>query len=106
VQKCSPLTDASGFGWYLYPPVDFALRWDGQTMEFSRLTANEPDEWRSLAGGQPLALPEEAGALERAPERFKSDFELFDSFEGQFFFIDADPRSGNMCEIDIALRNS
>jgi hypothetical protein len=100
---CAPLTDASGFGWYLFPPVDFALRWDGQTMDFARLADNDPDEWQSLAGGHPIALPEEARALDRAPERFKAQFGIFDSHEGQFSFIDADPRLGHTCEITLAV---
>jgi len=29
---CEPLTVASGFGWHLFPPLDFALLWDGTTV--------------------------------------------------------------------------
>jgi hypothetical protein len=28
-QHCEPLTAASAFGWYVYPPIDFMLKWDG-----------------------------------------------------------------------------
>jgi Family of unknown function (DUF6065) len=28
-QHCEPLTSASAFGWYVYPPIDFILKWDG-----------------------------------------------------------------------------
>jgi Family of unknown function (DUF6065) len=28
-QHCEPLTSASAFGWYVYPPCDFLLKWDG-----------------------------------------------------------------------------
>jgi hypothetical protein len=103
VQRCAPITDASGYGWYLFPPVDFALRWDGQTMDFARLEGNESAGWQSLAGQQAVALPEETRALDRAPEQFRADFDLFESHEGQFSFIDADPRSGNTCEITPAV---
>lgn len=103
VQHCAPITDASGFGWYLFPPVDFALRFDGQALEFARLAGNEPGTWQSLAGGHPLALDEEQRALQRAPDRFKADFDVFDSPQGQFWFIDADPRAGNTCEITLAV---
>jgi hypothetical protein len=103
VQLCAPLTDASGFGWYLFPPVDFALRWDGQTMDFSRLADNEPAGWQSLAGGHPLTLAEEEEALQRAPDRFKAEFGVFDMLDGQFSFIDADPRLGSNCEITLAV---
>jgi len=100
---CAPLTDASGFGWYIFPPVDFALRWDGQTTEFARLADNEPAGWQSLAGAYPLALPEEERALHQAPEHFKTEFNIFDSAEGRFSFIDVDPRLGNTCEITPAV---
>jgi hypothetical protein len=103
VQMCAPLTDASGFGWYLFPPVDFALRWDGQTVDFARLKDNEPAGWQSLAGAKALALPEEERALDRAPERFRADFGIFGSRDGQFSFIDAEPRLGNTCEITPAV---
>jgi Family of unknown function (DUF6065) len=99
VQKCTPLTDATGFGWYTFPPVDFALRWDGQTVDFSRLVDNEPAEWRSLSGGYDLALDEDQAALARAPERFKADFDVFDHLGGRIAFINMDPRLGNACEI-------
>lgn len=99
VQQCAPLTDASGFGWYTFPPVDFALRWDGQTIDFSRLVANEPAEWRSLSGGYEVALDEDQAALARAPERFKADFGIFTHHDGRLPFINMDPRLGNACEI-------
>ncbi len=28
---CDPFTTASSFGWYLFPPTDFALQWDGSS---------------------------------------------------------------------------
>ena len=28
-QHCEPLAAASAFGWYVYPPFDFMLKWDG-----------------------------------------------------------------------------
>jgi hypothetical protein len=99
VQRCAPLTDASGFGWYTFPPLDFALRWDGQTVDFSRLVDNEPAEWRSLSGGYDLALDEDQAALARAPERFKADFGIFAEHGGRIAFINMDPHLGNACEI-------
>jgi Family of unknown function (DUF6065) len=72
VQMCPPVTEGSGFGWYVYPPLDFALRWDGQTMEFARLADNEPAGWQSLAGGYDLWLEEDQevllGLIARTPE--------------------------------------
>jgi hypothetical protein len=40
VRLCQPILAASAFGWYVFPPVDFALRWDGHATEWSLL---EPD---------------------------------------------------------------
>ena len=28
-QYCEPLKSASAFGWYVFPPMDFSLKWDG-----------------------------------------------------------------------------
>jgi len=28
-QHCEPLAAASAFGWYVYPPIDFMLQWNG-----------------------------------------------------------------------------
>lgn len=103
VQMCTPLTAASGYGWYVFPPVDFALRWDGQTMEWSRLADNEPARWYSLSGGYDLWIEEDQEALRRAPERFRADFDIFDYHEGRIPFIDTDPRLGNTCELNPGL---
>jgi hypothetical protein len=58
-QYCPPVSQASGYGWAVFPPVDFALRWDGKETEFAFLVENEPERWQSLAGGQEIWLPEE-----------------------------------------------
>lgn len=29
-RHCEPLRLASGFGWYIYPPIDLAFQWDGR----------------------------------------------------------------------------
>jgi hypothetical protein len=38
---CDAITAASGFGWWLFPPVDTFLRWDGQVIIWSP----DGDEW-------------------------------------------------------------
>src|SRR5947209_934292 len=38
---CEPFRVASGFGWYLYPPINFELLWDGSRVR-----------WRTGAGGE------------------------------------------------------
>jgi hypothetical protein len=32
---CDPLVVASSFGWYLFPPVDFGLHWDGVSFKWN-----------------------------------------------------------------------
>jgi hypothetical protein len=43
---CEPVTRASGFGWYLYPPTDFALLWDGTVVYWKLPGARD---WTMLA---------------------------------------------------------
>ncbi len=101
VQKCLPVTEASSFGWYVFPPLDFAVRWDGQDTEWSPLDdRNDPVGWESLSGGHEGAVPGVREALETAPERFRSDFAVFDR-DGRppVPFVNADPRAINCLEI-------
>jgi hypothetical protein len=34
-RHCDAVTSASGFGWHLYPPLDFSLLWDGSQIWWS-----------------------------------------------------------------------
>ncbi|MFY1617871.1 DUF6065 family protein [Micromonospora sp. WMMD736] len=99
VQQCPPVAAASGFGWYVYPPTDFALRWDGQDTEWTLLAENEPAHWRSLAGGYDGKLPDAAGQLRAAPEQFHGDLDIFDRYGASIPFLDADPRAANTVEL-------
>lgn len=99
VQHCPPVTAASGFGWYVYPPVDFALRWDGSATEWSLLEENEPTQWRSLAGGYDVKLPVMDEQIANAPERFRADIDIFEFHDGGVGFVDADPRGPHNVEI-------
>ncbi|MEU9827020.1 DUF6065 family protein [Micromonospora chersina] len=99
VRQCPPVAVGSGLGWYVYPPADFALRWDGQESEWSLLEENEPVRWRSLAGGYDGKLPDAAAQLAKAPDRFRDDLDIFDRYGGEIPFIDVDPRAGNMVEL-------
>src|SRR5262245_44020519 len=49
-QYCEPVRAASGFGWYIFPPLDIQLMWDGVDVyraedgrwcQFSSITLNE-----------------------------------------------------------------
>jgi hypothetical protein len=99
VQHCPPVTSAASLGWYVYPPVDFALRWDGQETEWSLLEDNEPAGWRSLSGGYDAKLPLMTRHIAEAPERFQADIDIFDFNDGGLSFVDADPRAPQNVEI-------
>jgi hypothetical protein len=43
---CEPLCQASAFGWYLFPPLNFELKWEGARDIFWR--SDEQDEWQYL----------------------------------------------------------
>ena len=57
-QYCEAIRAASSFGWYVFPPADIRLRWDG-----SEVRCWQDGEWRSLVS---LSLAGEA--LERWQE--------------------------------------
>jgi uncharacterized protein DUF6065 len=40
-QHCEPLTAASGFGWYLYPPIEFVLKWSGAEILWRTIGSND-----------------------------------------------------------------
>ena len=45
---CEPIRTASSFGWYVYPPFDFWLMWDGAEIVW---TISDGDDWYPLANG-------------------------------------------------------
>lgn len=46
---CEALTSASAFGWYIYPPLNFSLLWDGVELAW---TYEGADGWYPLRGAQ------------------------------------------------------
>jgi len=46
---CEALARASAFGWYIYPPLNFSLVWDGVEVAW---TYEGADGWYSLRGAQ------------------------------------------------------
>jgi uncharacterized protein DUF6065 len=46
---CEALASASGFGWYLYPPLNFSMMWDGVEIAW---TYEGAEEWYPLRGVQ------------------------------------------------------
>jgi hypothetical protein len=48
-RHCEALTSASGFGWYLFPPISFSLQWDGSDVMW---TFQGADGWYPLKAAQ------------------------------------------------------
>src|SRR5215204_922400 len=46
---CEPVTTASGFGWYVFPPLSFSLMWDGNAVVW---TYQGADGWYPLKAAQ------------------------------------------------------
>jgi uncharacterized protein DUF6065 len=46
---CEALASASAFGWYIYPPLNFSLMWDGAEIAW---TYEGADGWYPLRGAQ------------------------------------------------------
>lgn len=102
VQFCPPVVAASGFGWYLYPLADFALRWDGVEAEWARLGEDgEPQQWRTLAGGTWAYLAETEAMLASAPEHYRAQFP--EALPDGYPFADANPRATNEIETDTGI---
>ena len=53
-QYCEALRTASSFGWYVFPPADIRLRWDGAEVFLS----NEDGEWAPLTSQVSPAMSE------------------------------------------------
>lgn len=101
-QLCPPVTTASGFGWYIFPPLDFAMRWDGQESHFSLLVDNEPTEWRSLAGGKNLFLSDGMERFGELPDDRRRDIEEMLP-PGGIPIANADPRGPFRVELQFGL---
>lgn len=75
-QYCEPVRTASAFGWYVFPPIDFSLRWDGADVfvsidgETSELTSRHLSP-QFLAYWDQFAPPDQRG---RAPPVLTSTF--------------------------------
>jgi hypothetical protein len=102
-QHCLPLKAASGNGFYLYPPFDFAVRWDGVRSQFTWLGDDgEPEGWQSMDNNALFYHPSAATARASVPaDRAHVLDEVMDA-DGPSF-INADPRSPNTMEITTGL---
>jgi hypothetical protein len=65
-QHCEALRSASSFGWYVFPPIDFTLQWDGSQVLWTYRGAKA---WYPLLSAQ---FPGYAKVFDRAaPERLR-----------------------------------
>jgi Family of unknown function (DUF6065) len=102
-QFCVPIKAASGLGFYLYPPVDFAVRWDGQRTDVTWLDARgQATEWLPLDGGVDVHLPGSGAVRAAVPADRAVDLDSVMDPEGTPF-INADPRAAHQMEITTGL---
>jgi hypothetical protein len=65
-QYCEALRSASSFGWYVFPPIDFTLQWDGSQIVWTYRGAKG---WYALTSAQ---FPGYAAVFDRAvPKRLR-----------------------------------
>jgi hypothetical protein len=101
-QYCPPVSQASGYGWAVFPPVDFALRWDGRETQLSFLADNEPERWQSLAGGREIWLPEDSRDYGELDEGREQELVDITGPEG-ILLANCDPRAPENVELMFGL---
>jgi len=63
---CEPMTTASAFGWYIFPPMDFSILWDGNDMYWRY---GDVESWYPLQAAQ---YPDFAAQFDnKCPENIK-----------------------------------
>jgi hypothetical protein len=96
---CLPLREAAGLGFYIYPPADFAVTWDGDKSQISfESEESEITNWRSLEGGRDEYLPFSADIITPDLGARLKDFNRLFTDRG-LSFINADPRQTERMEI-------
>ena len=69
VKRCPPVTAASSYGWLLFAPSSFAVRWVKHGLEFALMDDDgEIGAWELLEGGRPGRNPRTEAALAAVPE--------------------------------------
>ncbi len=101
---CPPVTAGSGFGWWLYPPADFALKWDGTRTEWSFIDdMGEPtSNWRSLSGGVDIVSERQRSWVARLAT-IRGDDAATAAYPVGWPWLNADPRSENTIELDLGV---
>lgn len=98
-QYCQPMRTANASGFYLYPAVDFALRWEGSRTLGTLLDEHgEPTEWITLEGPVELNAPWSRTMGDRIPPHRAADTDKVLPKEG-LSLLDADPREPRQLEM-------
>jgi hypothetical protein len=50
-RHCEPIVSASAFGYYVFPPIEFSLLWDGQSTRWT-WQGNDSGQWQPLHSAQ------------------------------------------------------
>jgi hypothetical protein len=104
LRYCTPVVTATGYGWIIKSPADFALRWDGQQSAFSLVDdANRPQAWTLLDGGVDVFLPGSERIWDDVPPAWRADLRSGDGAPQVFHeagipFVNADPRNPQLLE--------
>jgi hypothetical protein len=74
VKRCPPVTAASSFGWLLFPPTSFAVRWVRESLEFTLIDGDGAlGPWEVLGADRPARHPGTQAALKGVPEHRASE---------------------------------
>ncbi len=69
VKRCPPVTAGSSYGWLLFPPTSFAVRWVKEGLEFALVDDDGAiGAWELLDAGRPGRHPRTEAALAGVPE--------------------------------------
>ncbi|WP_156996639.1 DUF6065 family protein [Knoellia aerolata] len=69
VKRCPPVTVGSSYGWLLFPPTSFAVRWVKEGLEFALMDDDgRIGSWQVLDSGRPGRHPGTEAALAGVPE--------------------------------------
>lgn len=68
VKRCPPVTSASSFGWLLFPPSSFAVRWVKDRLEFTLMDdSGDLGAWQVLGADRSGHHPAAEAALAQIP---------------------------------------
>lgn len=74
VKRCPPVTAASSFGWLLFPPTSFAVRWVKDGLEFTLIDDDGTcGSWELLGADRPGRHPRTDAALAGVPQHRRDD---------------------------------